>query len=127
MSSVTFPSESQYGISFIHSTVGDEDGPYHSGFESTHGIQMNPLSQHPPRTPRQSMVHGSGYDPSVSSPRRASTAPDIEEEEEHVHDHPAKARVTSEEVWREIFKTSDGRDKAFVRCVPIIVSPRIFV
>lgn len=87
---------------------------------------MNPLSQHPPRTPRPSTVYSSGYDLSAQSPRHASTALDVEEEE-HVHDHPAKARVRSEEVWREIVKTSDGRDKAFVRFVCISIPPRILV
>ena len=127
MSSVTFPSASFYGVSSIHSNSGDEDSPYHSGFDTTHGIQMNPLSQHPPRTPRTSTAYSSGYDLSGPSPMQASTTLDIEEEEEHVHDHPAKAQVTNEEVWREIIKTSDGRDKAFVRRVTITLPPRLMV
>lgn len=127
MSSITFPSASHYGVSSIHSNPGDEDGSYHSGFETTHGIQMNPLSQHPPRTPKPSTAYSNGYDLSASSPRRASTTLEVEEEEEHVHDHPAKARVMSEEVWREIVKTSNGRDKALVRFASKSIPPRILV
>ena len=119
MSSITFPNASHFGISSIHSNVGDEDGSYHPSFDTTHGIQMNPLSQHPPRTPRTSMAHSSGYDLSVPSPRHTTASLDVEEEEEHTHDHPAKTRVRGEEVWREIIKTSDGRDKAFVRFASI--------
>lgn len=113
MSSIVFPNASNYGISSIHTNAGDEDNPYHPGFDTTHGIQMNPLSPHPPRTPRTSTAYSSGYDVSASSPKNITPALEIAEEEVHVHDHPAKARVRSEEVWREIFRASDGRDKAF--------------
>ena len=123
MSSVSFPAASHYGISSIHSNVEDEDAPYRSGFDITHGIQMNPLSQHPPRTPRPSTVYSSGYDLPAASPRQPPTNPDVEEEEEHVDDHPARPRARNEEVWREIVKTSDGRDKAFVRRVSISIPP----
>jgi len=114
MASISFPNSSHYGMSSINSNAEDEDNPYHSNFDTTHGIQMNPLSPHPPRTPRTSTAHSSGYDISASSPRHIPAALDVEPEEERVHDHPAKTRVRSEEVWREIVKSSDGRDKAFV-------------
>ncbi|KAF9779468.1 hypothetical protein BJ322DRAFT_1101703 [Thelephora terrestris] len=113
MSSITFPHANNFGISSIHSNIGDEDGPYNPSFDTTHGIQMNPLSQHPPRTPRTSTAHSNGYDLSVPSPRHATASIDGEEEEERTHDHPAKTRIRNEEVWREIVKKSDGRDKAF--------------
>ena len=113
MSSVTFPNGS-YSMSSIHSNDEDMDVPYESSFGTTHGIQMNPLSPHPPRTPRTSTAFGSGYDLPTSSPRRISATLDVEPEEEHADDHPVKTRVRSEEVWREVVKLSDGRDKALV-------------
>ena len=125
MSSISFPNGSHYGMSSIHSNAEDEDGPYHStsGFDTTHGIQMNPHSPHPPRTPRTSTAYSTGYDPSAPSPKRISATLDTEPEEERVHDHPAQGRVKNEEVWREVVKSSDGRDKAFARRV--FVSPWI--
>jgi hypothetical protein len=111
MASLTFPGGSPYGA---HSNAEDEDSPFRPGFDTTHGIQMNPLSQHPPRTPRTSTAYNNGYDLSAPSPKRISATLNVEPEEERVHDHPAKTRVRSEEVWREIIKSSDGRDKAFV-------------
>ena len=84
---------------------------------------MNPHSPHPPRTPRTSTAYSSGFDPTLPSPKHISSTLDAEPEEERVHDHPAKTQVKNEEVWREIVKSSDGRDKAFVCRVP--VSPRM--
>ena len=106
-------------MSSMSSNAEDEDGPYHSGFDTTHGIQMNPHSPHPPRTPRTSTAYTNGCDMPESSPKQTSDTLDVEPEEERVHDHPAKTRVKSEEVWREIVKSSNGRDKAFVRHTPI--------
>ena len=114
MSSVTFPNASHYSMSSMHSNDEGGDNPYDSSFGAAHGIQMNPLSPHPPRTPRTSTAYSSGYHLPATSPRRISATLDVEPEEERVHDHPAKTQVRSEEVWREIVKSSDGRDKAFV-------------
>lgn len=119
MSSVTFPDASHYSMSSIHSNDEAGDSPYGSSFGAAHGIQMNPHSPHPPRTPRTSIAYSSGYDLPASSPKRISATLDVEPEEQRVDDHPAKTRVRSEEVWREIVKSSDGRDKAFVRHVSI--------
>ena len=117
MSSISFPNASHYSMSSVHSNAEDEDNPYRSTFDTTPGIQMNPHSPHPPRTPRTSTVYSGGFDPSLPSPKHTSGTLDLEPEEERVHDHPAKTRVKNEEVWREIVKSSDGRDKAFVRRV----------
>ena len=119
MSSISFPNASHYSMSSVHSNTEDEDNPYRSSFDTTPGIQMNPHSPHPPRTPRTSTVYSSGFDPSPPSPKHISSSLDVETEEQRVHDHPAKTRVKNEEVWREIIKSSDGRDKAFVRRVSI--------
>ena len=122
MSSVTFPDASHYSMSSIHSN--DEDGvsPYDLSFGTPHGIQMNPLSPRPPRTPRTSTTYSSGYELPAPSPKRISASLDVEPEEERVDDQPAKTHVRSEEVWREIVKTSDGRDKAFVCYAPFFLS-----
>ena len=114
MSSVTFPNASHYSMSSIHSNDEDGDSPYDSSFGTTHGIQMNPLSPHPPRTPRTSTAYSIGYDLPAASPRHISATLDAEPEEERVDDHLVKTPVRSEEVWREIVKSSNGRDKAFV-------------
>lgn len=39
-----------------------------------------------------------------------------DDEVEHVHEEQA-AKVTAPEIWREMLKTSSGRDKAFVSCM----------
>ena len=119
MSSVTFPDASHYSMSSMHSNDEGGDSPYDTSFGTTHGIQMNPLSPHPPRTPRTSTAYSSGYDLPAPSPRHISAALDVEPEEERVDDHHAKTRVRSEDVWREIFKSSNGRDKAFVCHAPV--------
>ena len=101
----------------MHSNDEDGDNPYDTNFGTTHGIQMNPLSPHPPRTPRTSMAYSSGYDLPAPSPGHISATLDVESEEERVEEHLVKTRVRSEEVWREVLKSSSGRDKAFV-CHP---------
>ncbi|KAH9482849.1 hypothetical protein JR316_0004949 [Psilocybe cubensis] len=81
---------------------------------------MNPHSSHPPRTPRTSMHASSSNNYSASI---YETKEEIEEkvdpedfevdlEEERVQE--AEKRITKEEVWREMFVTSNGRDKAFI-------------
>ena len=42
-----------------------------------------------------------------------------EEEDEEKHDS-AKGRVRREDVWRELLKSANGRDKAFVRHLPVL-------
>uniref|UniRef100_A0A8H8CLH1 Uncharacterized protein n=1 Tax=Psilocybe cubensis TaxID=181762 RepID=A0A8H8CLH1_PSICU len=85
----------------------------------TSSFQMNPHSSHPPRTPRTSMHASSSNNYSASI---YETKEEIEEkvdpedfevdlEEERVQE--AEKRITKEEVWREMFVTSNGRDKAF--------------
>jgi hypothetical protein len=43
---------------------------------------------------------------------------DVDEEDDDGEDRakPVEGKVRREEVWREMFLTSNGRDKAFVRC-----------
>jgi hypothetical protein len=85
---------------------------------------MNPLSSHPPRTPRTSIISnnnatgfgGSVYDTKEETEgenRDAVEESEIDEEEDRVKE--AEGRIRKEDVWREMFLTSYGRDKAFVR------------
>lgn len=82
---------------------------------------MNPLSQHPPRTPRHSVVSNSSrlYATSIyeqNEPETESTEAEAEsvDEENDERMKEAEHRIRREEVWREMIRTSDGRDKAFV-------------
>jgi hypothetical protein len=86
---------------------------------------MNPLSSHPPRTPRTSLVSKSG---GVSAAKEVPTeqepveSSEIDEEEDHVKE--TERRISKEEVWKEIILTSYGRDKAFVReYIPFSLCP----
>ncbi|KAI0269236.1 hypothetical protein BC834DRAFT_865397 [Gloeopeniophorella convolvens] len=114
MSAMNFPGQSSssqhehlYPLSFDSGSAG--------------GFQMNPLSAHPPRTPRTSIM-ASNAAPFTSEAHNGTEEPDepplhIEEEpydgEETEKKSSAKERVRTEDVWREMFKTSVGRDKAF--------------
>jgi hypothetical protein len=80
---------------------------------------MNPLSSHPPRTPRASLVvaHSHVYGTNVyengEEKQEQSVVVDEGEEEEDKIQH-FQPKVRKEDVWREIIITSVGRDKAFV-------------
>lgn len=76
---------------------------------SASSFQINPLSMHPPRTPRTSLV--------TPRPKEEEAAEEEEEEEEEDEEEleaRAGKRVRKEEVWREVLATSKGRDKALV-------------
>ncbi|KAJ7283831.1 hypothetical protein C8J57DRAFT_1293725 [Mycena rebaudengoi] len=112
MAHISFPSEHQTGDS---SSSGQF---YSSSFDANSSFQMNPLSAHPPRTPRTSLSSSSHvYGASIYETKEEPQEPPIEEEEELEEGteklRRAEARVRKEEVWREMFLTSNGRDKAF--------------
>ena len=94
---------------------------------------MNPLSPHPPRTPRTSIVSPSDsyvygselYASTVSLSHQEGKQEKPAEVEEYTEEEVAEdveeqvseavvKRVKAPEVWREVLKTSSGRDKAFV-------------
>ena len=91
-------------------------------------FQMNPLSAHPPRTPRPSTAAHSHFGNTTASlydEKSEEQAPEggaagnaadedeeIDEESERVVE--AERRVGGHEVWRDMLVTSQGRDKAFV-------------
>ncbi|KAI0049571.1 hypothetical protein FA95DRAFT_1581634 [Auriscalpium vulgare] len=115
MSSISFPGHAS-------SSSSQHDSLYPLSFDGSgsNGFQMNPLSAHPPRTPRTSTVSSNAtvYSPHVYTTKdEVEERPtDIEEELPENEDDPAKAeersRVQAEDVWREIVTTSYGRDKA---------------
>lgn len=83
---------------------------------------MNPLSSHPPRTPRTSVISSSHlYGASIYETKNETQdtadvdTADGEEEPDRVAE--AVSRVRREDVWREMILTSNGRDKAFVRAL----------
>lgn len=121
MSSITFPNGGRERTASTSSSIHD-DAYFSSSFESAVGssFQMNPLSQHPPRTPRTSIISGSHvYGGDIYTPKEEviEQRGDLLAEEDEVEAVPetVKARVKPVEVWRELVKTSYGRDKAFVR------------
>lgn len=120
MSSVSFPNSLP---SHASSSSSPLDGSYYpTSFEGmgNSGFQMNPHSAHPPRTPRTSIIspNASVYTPEVytSHEEMEERPTDLEQEIDDDEDTAkvnAKARVRKEEIWREMLKTSNGRDKAF--------------
>ncbi|KAI0676887.1 hypothetical protein C8Q78DRAFT_960470 [Trametes maxima] len=86
----------------------------------TTAFQMNPLSSHPPRTPRTSiMSNGSHvfgtdiYDTKADSQEKSQEIEVEDSEEEDEKPGSAKSHVRREDVWRELLKSANGRDKAF--------------
>jgi len=84
---------------------------------------MNPLSAHPPRTPRTSVattpfssqLSAAEKEESGENPHELEVELDEEEEEEDVQENSAaQNRIRPQEVCRELLETSAGRDKAFV-------------
>ena len=77
---------------------------------------MNPLSSHPPRTPRTSVVSSQyAYGGDIYTPKEEliEQQPEVFSEPDDEEAHASK--VSKEEVWHDLLKTAYGRDKAFVR------------
>ncbi|KAJ6516059.1 hypothetical protein C8R45DRAFT_958610 [Mycena sanguinolenta] len=108
-----FPSD--HGDSSSHGNGGQ----FYSSFDASSSFQMNPLSSHPPRTPRTSIVSSAPhvYGAAIYETKEDPQEPPIDEEDELEEGTEqrklAEMRVRKEEVWREMFLTSNGRDKAF--------------
>jgi hypothetical protein len=112
MSNISFPGNSHH-----------EDQFYQPSFD-TSSFQINPLSPHPPRTPRTSLhASSSQHFASASIYEDASEvveekgsldAEDVEIEEEDDKVRAAEKKVREEEIWRDIIVSSSGRDKLFV-------------
>jgi len=81
---------------------------YSAAFDTSASFTMNPLSSHPPRTPRTChSAAESGYEDKEGGGGC----------EEGTETGEGERRVREEDVWREMFLTSYGRDKAFVGCL----------
>ncbi|TFK93890.1 hypothetical protein K466DRAFT_477813 [Polyporus arcularius HHB13444] len=131
MSSISFP----YGghghassSSFISVQDSSDTGSHRLSAASydppddTSSFQMNPLSSHPPRTPRTSLMsngsHVFGTDVyDTKEDAQVTHTFEIEADESESEDgekaDAARARVRREDVWRELLKSANGRDKAF--------------
>ncbi|KAF8803691.1 hypothetical protein BYT27DRAFT_7170879 [Phlegmacium glaucopus] len=111
MSSVSFPNHHR-------SSDSHEDQFYTPGFDNS-SFQINPLSSHPPRTPRTSIIanasntYSNGTYETKEDTEEKVDIEDIEIDEEQEKVKAAERRIRKEEVWREMFLTSAGRDKAF--------------
>ncbi|TFY72497.1 hypothetical protein EVG20_g523 [Dentipellis fragilis] len=119
MSSISFPNPSVDPS--LPESSRHEGSLYPLSFDgvSNGGFQMNPLSAHPPRTPRTSLVPSSAtvYNSEVyMGQAEAEERPTDLEEEIGVDDDPVKSQARSkvrlQEIWHDIVKTSYGRDKA---------------
>ena len=116
-SNIAFPPHS--GSS---SSNGHPDGFFGHNYHSPSPFQHNPLSAHPPRTPRPSSVsHSYIYSSEAFHPTAESREKIIEAEEvsgsdveETKSDTKGTTKVTGAEIWRDVIKTSAGRDKVFV-------------
>jgi len=118
MSSITFPLGHQSSPSSDNDAHGFYPPP---SFDGNSSFQMNPLSSHPPRTPRTSLIiasHSHVYgtdiyeDAEEKQPQSIDVDEDVDEEEVNVKD--LQHKVHKEDIWREMILTSNGRDKAFV-------------
>ncbi|KAI0285026.1 hypothetical protein BGY98DRAFT_910241 [Russula aff. rugulosa BPL654] len=115
MSTITFPGQP--------SSSSPHDALYPLSFDSVsiNGFQMNPESAHPPRTPRTSVTTTTPFSSHASAenegtddgPTELEIEVDEEEEDSQEKKSAAKNLVHPQEVWRELFGTSSGRDKAF--------------
>lgn len=131
MSSITFPGA---GDDLSSSSLHDPmQAQFYAppSFDVSGSFQMNPLSAHPPRTPRPSTAAQSHYgnmsisvyDETAEEQQDRETekggAAAENDEEEEVDDEServkeAEKKVGTHEVWRDMLVTSNGRDKAFV-------------
>ncbi|PFH52516.1 hypothetical protein AMATHDRAFT_74004 [Amanita thiersii Skay4041] len=108
-------------ISFIdHSSsapTGHADNFYTPPFQSSSSFQMNPLSSHPPRLQPASRQTNT-FDSLSTYRNNATTEEKVPEEDVEIDEEQDKVkhmecRIQKEDVWREMFVTSNGRDKAF--------------
>ncbi|KAI0959792.1 hypothetical protein AcW1_004517 [Taiwanofungus camphoratus] len=122
MSSITFPYSGPGYMSSASSSSGHEHHEYSPAFDdlSNSSFQMNPLSSHPPRTPRPSVVCSSySYSAEVynngedTKEKSRTYEEETDDGDEDKVDEDAQNKVRKEEIWRELLVTSNGRDKAF--------------
>jgi len=132
MSSVTFPS-SDADLVPSSSMRDSMHAQFYTppAFDMGSSFQMNPLSAHPPRTPRPSTAAQSHFgnssmmlynEKSEEQGTEEGTPGDAADEDEEVDEESERVaqvakNVGRHEVWRDMLVTSSGRDKAFVGIV----------
>ena len=124
MSSITFPGGTP---SYHHASAAAFDHPdpqsHTPSFDNVSDVfRMNPLSHHPPRTPRQSVTASSAsaygveaYNPLDETPETKELYEEDSEDEDDKARTQAEGKVKKEEIWRDLLTTSNGRDKTLVR------------
>lgn len=119
MASISFPGHND-SLDSSAIPMNSHDSQYYTpGFDTSSSFQMNPMSSHPPRTPKTSIMSSStrtynpGFEPSEEQVDEHITKEDLDLDEKDEKVKAAEKRVLKEEVWREIILTSNGRDKAF--------------
>lgn len=130
MSSMPFPHSADADLATSSSLRDSMQAPFYTppAFDVGNSFQMNPLSAHPPRTPRPSTAAQpqfgnatmNSYDEkSDEQATEGGAAGDAAEEEEEMDEEServveADKKVGRHEVWRDMLVTSEGRDKTFV-------------
>lgn len=126
MSSISFPHSGDADLIPSSSLRDSMQAQFYTppGFDVGGSFQMNPLSAHPPRTPRPSTAAQSHFEnhtanlydeKSEATEKGAAGADEDEVDEESERVVEAEKKVSRHEVWRDMLVTSGGRDKAFVR------------
>ncbi|KAJ7591244.1 hypothetical protein C8J56DRAFT_782415 [Mycena floridula] len=105
---------SSQSVSFPSAGPSSQDEMFYSTtYDPSSSFQMNPLSSHPPRTPRTSVISNNVY-ATYETKEQVQETPDSDEEDEAAERAArAERRVRREDIWRDMFLTSNGRDKAF--------------
>lgn len=129
MASITFPHadsglHSAAAAASSSSTHDLSDNYFSSSYEPPNAsfqIQMNPLSSHPPRTPRTSVTSSVKFGSEIYTSHEMAEEAHIElsedaetDEEDNKAHEEAKIRIRKEVVWQDMLTTANGRDKAFV-------------
>ncbi|KIL00364.1 hypothetical protein PAXRUDRAFT_821736 [Paxillus rubicundulus Ve08.2h10] len=130
MSSIAFPHSADGDLASSSSSLHDSmHAQFYAppSFDASNSFQINPLSAHPPRTPRPSTTAQSHfgsmsiYDEKAEQQDWATEKGvhvDNADEEDKLEDQnegvkEAEKKVGRHEVWRDMLLTSNGRDKAF--------------
>src|ERR1700692_419671 len=107
MSSITFPLGHQSSPSSDNDAHGFYPPP---SFDGNSSFQMNPLSSHPPRTPRASLIashsHVYGTDIYENTEEKQEQSIDVDEDMDEVNVKDVQRKVRKEDIWREIILTS---------------------
>ncbi|KAG8218364.1 hypothetical protein J3R82DRAFT_3984 [Butyriboletus roseoflavus] len=142
MSSISFPQSEDADFMPSSSLRDSMQAQFYTppSFDVGSSFQMNPLSAHPPRTPRPSTATQSHFthttvglydDKSEGQATEKGVVGEAADEDEEVDEESERAveaekKVGRHEVWRDMLVTSEGRDKAFVRIAYFTASAAAF-